>query len=472
MHERSRLPRRSLRLWVLAAVFPLVGMLLWPAVRADAFGDATGAARQEPDPVDGRYLPANTWVKLEPIAQERFIAMNFTDCTQTGALSNPVGRRGSSVVGCAKGILYFGGGGQSYPGNDVELFNIAANQWQQQYQPECLPACCMPMDLSCDPACFVEGGVGTTEITPLGRPYVEKAFQLIVYNPLRKKHTAALTSGTWEWDPSTGEWNLLTPDRPESKDIATKMLVYDPDLETVLYFATSGPSELNHSVFRFDYDTDTWIPNGAIPNQLSFAEIWSAYDSREHEYLVSHGSGTMWLYEAISGTWTQLGNVPDGVLDTKSLAYDSISGMFVVAEKATENNSLQLWTYEIGSDTWTQLDPAGEPPAVLTEQGNNLVFDDVWKRFYFLNVRNVGGGGRGGDREGDVETWAYRVGGPVGPGDANCDGRVSAADLPGVVAALGSSTHAHCGAIDVDHDGAIRGGDVLATADAIFTAMP
>ena len=421
---------------------------------------------------DGRYLPANTWVRLDTVATERFIPRNFTDCTQVGVLSHPVGRRGSSLVYGAGRILYFGGGGQSYPGNDVELFDIGSNTWTQQYQPECLPVCCSPMDLSCDSACVIEAGVGTTETTPLGRPYVEKPFQLIAYNPLRQRYTAALTSGTWEWDPSTGEWSLLTTNRPESNDIATKMLVYDPDLGTVLYFATSGPSALNHTVFRFDYATDSWIAYGAIPSQISYAEIWSAYDSNEHEYLVSHGTGTMWLYEATSGTWTQLENVPANVLGAKSLAYDPFSGVFIVEKGASADNSALLWTYEIGSDTWAQVKGTGDPPTILTEQGNNLVFDQLWKRFYFLNVRSIGGGGRGGDGEGSVETWAYRIGGPIGPGDANCDGRLSAADLPGLVGNLGRGANSVCGAVDVDRDGTVSGLDVAATAEAIFTAAP
>jgi hypothetical protein len=444
-------------------------MLLSPLASAEALGDLAG--RQATGTLGGRYLPANTWVRLDPIATERFVPKHFTDCTQRGVLSNPIGRRASGVTLGGDDIFYFGGGGQSHPGNDVEIFEIASNQWRQQYQPECLPPCCI-IDRECDPACVISAGVGTTEITPLGRPYVEKPFQLVAYNPLRRRFAAALTSGTWEWDPSTGEWSLLTADRPESRDIATKMLVYDPDLGTLLYFATSGPNALNHSVFQFDYSDYSWVPHSDIPIEISSAEIYAAFDSKAHEYLVSHGSGTMWIYDGLDGTWTQLQDVPTEAMQAKSLAYDPIHAVFVVEKRRAVDNSALLWMYDSASDTWTRLHPAGTSPVVTKEEANHLVFDDVWKRFYFVNVRGVGGGGQGGGSEGNVETWAYRIDGPLGPGDGNCDGHLTAADLVSLVAAVGATDPSACGAVDVDRDGSVSGVDLVSTAKGIFVAEP
>lgn len=423
---------------------------------------------------DGRYLPANTWVRLDTVPTERFIPKEFSDCTEMKVLSHPAGRRASSIV-YGGGIFYFGGGGQSYPANDVELFDIGSNTWTQQYPPECLPACCgvacCPSGTTpCSDACFIEGGGGTTDLTPMGRPYVEHTVQLIAYNPLRQKYAAALTSGLWEWDPSTREWNLLTADRPQSTDLATKMLVYDPDLQTVLYFATT---QYNHTVFQFDYGTDTWVAHGPIPEVISDAQIFSAYDSQEHKYLVSHGTRTMWIYDALAGTWTQLQNAPaDAIFNpavgTNSMAYDPIAGVFLLAKQAENTNDVELWSYRIANDTWTLLAAAGSPPKGPTTTYNGLAYDDTWKRFYFLNVRSVGGGGEGGDAEADVETWAYRIGGPLGPGDANCDGAVSAADVSGLVAALGPATPASCGAVDLDRNGQVDASDIAATVAAIF----
>ena len=423
-----------------------------------------------PNVEDGRYLPANAWVRLHTAPTERYLPRNFIDCTQLAVRSNPAGRRASSVA-YGGDILYWGGAAEHYLGNDVELFDIASNTWTQQYQPECIPACCLT-DRNCSDGCIPGFGTATTALTPLGRPYVEENRLLIAYNSLRQKYTAALTPGLWEWDPTTKEWSQLTPERPESGDIAEKMLVYDPDLQTVLFFATTNA---NHRVFRFDYTTNAWVVHSAIPANLKSAEIYSAYDSKEHKYLVWHGTRTMWIYDAPAGTWTQLQNVPDAAIfpvgagsGTRSMAYDPVAGVFLIAKNDVNSSRVDLWSYRIATDTWTALQVAGVAPAGSTTSYNGLVYDDVWKRFYFLNVRSVGGGGEGGDVEGDVETWAYRIGGPIGPGDTNCDSIVSAADLPGLIASLGPANQATCGAVDLDRNGQVDVSDLSAAAEAIF----
>jgi hypothetical protein len=413
---------------------------------------------------DGRYLPANTWVRLTTVPTERFVPKAYSDCTQVRVLSHPVGRRASSIV-YGDGIAYWGGGGQSYPANDVEWFDIASSTWTQQAPPECLPACCV-VDKNCAAACSVSVG-GTTALTPLGRPYVEHAYQLITYNPLRQRYTAALTSGLWEWDRGSGEWTQLTPDRPLSTDPATKMLVYDPDLETVLYFATT---QYNHTVFRFDYTTNTWVPHSPIPTQIAWADIFSAYDTREHKHLVSHGTGTMWIYDASALTWTQLQDVPAEVRFSYSMAYDQATGEFLLG-RTDSANRVQLYSYRTAADAWTRLELA-DGPTGPTRDYNGLVYDQSWKRFYFLNVRAVGGGGEGGSGATDVETWAFRIGGSAGPGDANCDGSLTAGDLSGLLQRLGSNPADGCGAVDVDRDGTVSDADVFRTLRALFEAPP
>jgi hypothetical protein len=519
-----------------------VAAAMWPAGAGNAAQEDGAIAAQAAVREDGRYLPPNTWVRLDTVPTPRFIPRDFTDCTRVGMLSHPVGRRASSVVYGDAGIFYFGGGGQSNPANDVELFDIGSNTWIQQYQPECLPSCCNPgrcvdgvvagractadtdcqgsqcgegqcfggprhgnpcvsdsacdnrlcttntcggeagglvcardSDCAgsscfvCDPACYVAGGVGTEELTSMGRPYVEHAYQLVAYNPLRRRYTYAHTSGLWEWDPASKAWSRLTPERPSSSDIATKMLVYDPDLETVLYFATT---QVNHTVFRFDYSTNTWVVHGPIPERIAWATIFSTYDSREHKYLVSHGSGTLWIYDARAGTWAQLENVPaeitlrSGVAQF-SMAYDPTAGVCLIATKDSANN-VQLWSYHLPSDTWSNLVSTAGTPRGPAPDYNGLAYDRVWKRFYFLNTRSTGGGGQGGTSEGDAQTWAYRIAGSVGPGDSNCDGVVSAADLSGLVQSLGSDPTEGCGAVDTNRDAAADQTDLSNVVSALF----
>lgn len=461
---RSADPRATRAARKFATIWIMTAMLSWQGAAVDLSSAMLASATQLPTTQDGRNLPPNTWVQLSTVPARRFIPKGFTDCTQAGVLSHPVGRRASSIV-YGGGIFYWGGAGQSYPANDVELFDIASNTWTQQYQPDCLPACCTA-DQTCDNACLVMGGAGTTELTPLGRPYVEHAVQLVTYNPLRQRYTAALTPGLWEWDPSTKEWTQLTPDRPLSTDLASKMLMYDPDVQTVLYFATT---QYNHTVFAFDYGTNTWVAHGPIPPEVTWSSIFGAYDSNEHKYLISHGTGAMWIYDAIAEAWTQLENVPAAVALSESMAYDPVAGVFLLAKPDGAMN-VQLWSYRISSDTWTQLAPAGEVPNGPTPLYNGLVYDSVWKRFYFLNVRSIGGGGQGGSGESDVETWAYRIGGPAGPGDVNCDGGVGAADVPSVVQLIVSHPAVGCGVADINRDGIVNEVDLSLTLDAIFGA--
>jgi hypothetical protein len=54
------------------------------------------------------------------------------------------------------------------------------------------------------------------------------------------------------------------------------------------------------------------------------------------------------------------------------------------------------------------------------------------------------------------------------PGDANCDGTVTAADLPGLVMQIVDHIPATCGGADANGDSVIDEGDVLPTIDAIF----
>jgi hypothetical protein len=118
------------------------------------------------------------------------------------------------------------------------------------------------------------------------------------------------------------------------------------------------------------------------------------------------------------------------------------------------------------------MHPAGRPPTTPLEgQGNNLVYDDVWKRFYYVNVRAANGSlGQGGVCERCMDTWAYRIGGPVGPGDANCDGRATAADVSGLIQLLASNPTDGCGVVDTNRDGVVDKVDVSRTLDALFEA--
>ena len=99
----------------------------------------------------GTAVPDNTWVKItlqdavQPttgLVNTRYYGRAFSDCTPTVTMPSPVGRAFSGVAAGDGKIFMFGGGHQSHPANDVELFDITTNTWTQPYRPECAPACC------------------------------------------------------------------------------------------------------------------------------------------------------------------------------------------------------------------------------------------------------------------------------------------------------------------------------------------
>jgi hypothetical protein len=432
MKDQPRLRRRIAALLLIACLVPAA-----PVIAAGTL-----------------YTPPNRWLKLITVPTERFVAERFVDCSPSRVLSNPVGRRASGFVFGDGGVFYFGGGGQNYPGNDVEFYDVLSNTWLQQYPPECLPACCVT-DNRCHPACAVAGGTGTTALTPLGRPYVEHAYRLVTYDPARRVFFATLSSGTWTWE-RDGDWTLLTPNVPHSTGIHTKTVAYDAGLNTELFFATTA----TRRVFAFDWDSLTWVDHGMTPGEVTSAEIYSAYDPVARKHLVSHlgATGTFWLYDAEAPQWVRLESSPPEVLRASSLDYDPETGVFVVAQTAT-GSEVELWTYDVAGDLWMPLDPLGTPPmGSMAGRFGTLVYDDVAERFLFMNVKSVTStSGSGGSREGDVETWSYRIGAlgeQICVGDCNWDGELSSDEIDEIISRIFTVLPPEdCEAIELDETG-------------------
>ena len=60
------------------------------------------------------------------------------------------------------------------------------------------------------------------------------------------------------------------------------------------------------------------------------------------------------------------------------------------------------------------------------------------------------------------------TGGRPGPGDANCDGRISAADLTALTMNIVNGTHAPCGLDDVNRDSQVDSDDIAALVAVLF----
>ncbi len=122
-------------------------------------------------------LGDNSWRQLNLSASTRYLTPDFQVTATPIADPNPRSRTYSGLVAGGNRVFYFGGGHNSYPGNDVEVFDPVTLRWEQSYIPEVCPR------VATEPCYNLYGGAGTQVTTPLGRPYTEHTYQMYAYDP-------------------------------------------------------------------------------------------------------------------------------------------------------------------------------------------------------------------------------------------------------------------------------------------------
>jgi len=354
-------------------------------------------------------LADNTWLKLTTVPTPRYWCNHWTDCSFISVTTNPAGRPFSGFTYGNGRIFYCGGGHGSHPGNDVEIFDVTTNMWRQQYAPEGVPAVCLT-DPTADPACVImRGGNGGPNPTPHGRPTVEHVFQEVAYDPINDRFVAVLDSGVWAYR-APDQWTRLATTSPPAGNALNKLLIWEPTLQTLLYFTLGNALPRYH---RFDFATNSWTPSvGSFPDVARFSRMYSAYDPHRLKHLVAHwrsDGSWMWWFDALFASWTPITNVPPGVRNAETLAYDPANRVWIVAQGETDG-TVGLWLLD-ELDQWTALQPAGTPPEFLpglSARWHALQYDPINAIFYFINVKYGGSGGWSGLGEGRVETWVYR----------------------------------------------------------------
>lgn len=100
----------------------------------------------------GAPAQTNTWIQLSPTPTTQWAPSTLYDCTGRAERNSPFGRAFSgSAMGGGK-LFYWGGGHQSYPGNDVIFYDIATNQWvPDPVQPDCIAPCCVTLNCAGGP---------------------------------------------------------------------------------------------------------------------------------------------------------------------------------------------------------------------------------------------------------------------------------------------------------------------------------
>jgi hypothetical protein len=358
-----------------------------------------------------------TWRQIDTGPQQtRYVGRDYTDCSQTRFLSHPAGRSYSGMDYGGGRLFYWGGAHHSYPGNDVELFDVQTNRWTQMFRPECFPECCTIVGTSCNTGCSSMGGGFNTGVTPLGRPYSEHEYDRQAYHARRGTFFVSSGSGAWEYNPATNAWTRIATSMPYSGDVANNTMFYDPDLPdglgnsgTMMWIALGSTGR---GIHRLNFATGTWDAHDAVPTGIGWSEITSAYDpiGRRH-LLVLDGQGFFW-YHAGTRSWQAIAGAPAGADVRTSVAYDPPRRRFLVLNNDPNGPGFRLWDFDPQSGSWTAIAMSGTPP-VRSGSGARwgvLEYDDINNAFWYLNHRNIGSGGSGGDNEGDVELWAFVTG--------------------------------------------------------------
>ena len=343
-------------------------------------------------------MPDNTWLKLDPQPSQRYIPTGSTPSNTLETTTNPQFRSFSgSTYGDGK-IYFMGGGHGSYPGNDVEIYDIAQNIWTQQFKPEV----CTTSD--CD---GLYGGASVTVISPMGRPYTLHTYQLQTYDPLRKQFIAAYNSGLFAFDLPTDPtdkndfirlhpWPWVGGNKwpVPNNVINTKLLVYDPTLGRVVFF-----DRKSNEVHSFNYGSGNWefIGSGASG---SGGDVHSAYDPiRKKHLVVLKGESVQW-WDAATNTWEKMSSPPSYVLTAHNLAYDTANNVILIAGNGTSGQTIDtLWIYD-AQDQWTQITANGTPPSGgNTSRWGTLSYDPAHNAFILVDQNS---------NNKPVDTWAYR----------------------------------------------------------------
>lgn len=417
----------------------------------------------------------NAWVKMSPANTTRRYPAHWVDCSPSITAGNPVGRSYSSMINGPSGkILYWGGGHASHPGNDAEIFDIATSTWTQQFNPECLDACCrvcsnntsldcavnatcvspgtcgtaLPLCGTVDRcatypcSCIVMNGSGTSTITTGNRPYVEHSYSAYAYNAnaSRQHYLFSLTSGVWSYSPPD-TWTRLTatqPNLPSSPWCGGKLLAYDPtitcgsDTGSVLMFA--NPGFFNGGIYCFNYTTNAWVAYDtsatAFPTGLTANEITGTWDSSRNEHIISSSWDGIWRYKASTKTWTNT-NAPTGALQTlgveynTAVAYDASHDITVALKPTTTGPD--MWQYNNATGVWANIDDSqlGSPPfppqLTLISRWNLWRYDGG--TFYLLSDGSTsplgdGTGGAPDNVDWGTTTWSFQWNNPLLVGQA------------------------------------------------------
>lgn len=361
-------------------------------------------------------LPDHTWRQLDVVPSARYLAPGYVVTPTPVADPNPRTRAYSGLVAGSNRIFYFGGGHLSYPGNDVEVFDPRSLRWDQAYQPEVCP-----YTPAAPPPCYdIYNGWGTMVLTPLGRPYVEHAYQVYGYDPVRNRLLALLNNGTWAYDLASRQWTALVGPAagagfsPTGTGTGNRHLFgFDAGLGAFQAVATAGGTT---GVYQFDDKTRQWVKRGAPP-ETNWSVLYSTHAADRGVHFVYAVSWTRnwWKYDASTNQWTPL---PAPPATPDSFDYDSRNRVVVAVNHSTAG-VLRVMVFDPDASRWTELPSSTLGPTM--RDGINNATGMAWRYIPAYNAFVLLAGERGAAAGGASTTWAYRYKGDIGPAVAGAD---------------------------------------------------
>jgi hypothetical protein len=384
-------------------------------------------------------LSDNTWRYLDPVPSLRYMPA-FKNPAATEALT-PADRKltreprfreySSPVYGDGK-IFYFGGGHGGYPGNDMEIYDIAANAWTQSYKPQVAAA---------DDPVYGSGGSENVYVDPATgewRPYTIHGYGRTSYHAGLRRYVCTATfcrrterqGDVWRcaekdygliaFDPATGKWDWLAGRKADGSRRwpgGANLSQWDTGLGALLAFDSGG----------------VWlVKDGAAPVlkkvnvDLGAAGIGgsaSVYIPHLGAHLIARmpqggkPQPALFLYDPHSGVAREL-TLPQAVRERIGrdgnfyMAYDTRNRKVAVLQGV--EGRARVWIYDViadaanpSPDNWRLLPPSSPAPSVDPEGAVSRApfhYDPVHN--VFILVQRKPGQGQ------YVQTWAWRFRGP------------------------------------------------------------
>jgi hypothetical protein len=366
------------------------------------FATTTGGGGIFPGLADNRWLP------IVPVASSRYICGGnmqvLVTCDSIVASTTPSSREYSGITYGANKLFYFGGGHEGYPGNDIEVYDIATNTWTQSWKPEVCPNIFTTV-----PDCgAIYGGAEAHAYTALGRMYVAHQFGKNYFHTGNGHFEIdARSVGVFTYDIATQSvsqpaW-VTSPSGvnfPWAADIHYQYAFYDPDINDRLIVITA--SGLPTGVWRQTGGAGSpkyWQVVANIPAAMAGTVLYATYVAPLHKHFLTGevyatGAHIYFWFDAATMTFTQV-TMPSGADTAWEVQYDSHNDRLIAIDH--HGTTLALWdcTAVFPTPSCSQITLVGAPPGKNKTDVLSYMpawqYDDVNNVFWYAMPDYTGG---------------------------------------------------------------------------------